>query len=392
MKNKNKHILFINKALMAATIIFGASSSFSSEVFDSRKLVSEPYLLNSGLESRSISFENPTGARGNGGKASSPLGAGRKGSPARLLAPGEEVQLANIKGTGTIRHMWATTFPVPEFLRGAVLRFYWDGQEHPSIEVPLGDFFGFANGKSNSFQSAVHSVAGKAGMNIWMPMPFTSQARVTIRNELTQPMPFFYQIDYTLGEKHTNDIGRLHVNFQRQNPTSIKKDFEILPKRTGKGRFMGTVIGVRPSDNNWWGEGEMKAFIDGDTSHPTINGSGAEDYVGLSWGLQADAFLYNGANYRENNDSGDTGIVSMYRWHLLDPIYWTKEARITIQQIGHNGDQPVTLDDYLADLYERKDDWSAASFWYEAVPSAPLPNLPDLKARIANLPKPTVVK
>ena len=391
MTIKNKYILFIRRSAVFAVVLFSTMYSYSNDSFDSSKLLGEPYNLNNGLESRSISFENPSGARGNGGKAASPLGKGRKGSPARILAPGEEVQLANIIGSGTIRHMWATTFPVPEFLRGAVLRFYWDGQKHPSIEVPLGDFFGFANGKSQPFQSAVHSVGGKAGMNIWLPMPFVTQARVTIRNELPQPMPFFYQIDYTLGEDHQKDIGRLHVNFQRQNPTSVKKDFELLPKRVGKGRFMGTVIGVRPSDNNWWGEGEMKAFIDGDTTHPTINGSGAEDYVGLSWGLQPNAFLYNGSNYRENNDSGDTGIISMYRWHLLDPIYWREEARITVQQIGHNGDQPETLDDYLGDLYERQDDWSAASFWYEAIPSSPLPSIPNLESRIANLPEPSVI-
>ncbi len=369
-------------------LMFIASSLSSAAVLadDSHKLLSEPYHLDSPLESRTISFENPTGARGSGGQAASPLGVGRKGSPARLLAPGEEVELANIKGSGTIRHIWATTFPVPAFLRGAVIRAYWDGQKHPSIEAPLGDFFGFANGKTDAFQSAVHSVGPKAGMNIWLPMPFTKSARFTITNELPQPMPFFYQMDYTLGDLHQQTVGRLHVNFQRQNPTKKKKDFTLLPQRTGKGRFIGTVIGVRPSDTNWWGEGEMKAFLDGDKEFPTLNGSGAEDYVGLSWGLQDSAFLYTGASYREKNDDGDTGRISMYRWHLRDPIYWRKEARITIQQIGHNGDTPVTLDDYLGDLYEREDDWSAASFWYQGIPSGKLPELPNLKARLANLP------
>lgn len=345
------------------------------------------YLLDSPLQSRSISFENPTGAVGSGGQAASPLGVGRKGSPARLLAPGQEIELANIKGAGTIRHIWATTFPVPEFLRGAVIRFYWEGQEHPSVEAPLGDFFGFAHGKAIAYESAVHSVGEKAGMNTWLPMPFSKSARVTITNELPQPMPFFYQIDYTHGEQHADDIGRLHVNFARQNPTRKAQDFTLLEKRQGRGRYLGTVIGVRPSDDNWWGEGEMKAFIDGDQDFPTINGSGAEDYVGLSWGLQQNAFQYNGASWVENGDTTTTGRISMYRWHVLDPILWKEDIRITIQQIGHNGNAPTTFEAYLGDLYEREDDWSAATFWYESIPSAPLPTMPGLGDRIADLPK-----
>lgn len=345
------------------------------------------YELDTTLESRSISFENPTGARGEGGKAASPLGVGRKGSPARLLAPGETVQLADISGSGTIRHIWATTFPVPAFLRGAVVRIYWDGQAHPSVEAPLGDFFGFAHGKTPPYQSAVHSVSEKAGMNIWLPMPFTTSAKITLTNELPQPMPFFYQIDYTLGDQHGADVGRLHVYFNRQNPTTARTDFTLLPKREGRGRYLGAVMGVRPTRPEWWGEGEMKAYLDGDTQFPTLNGSGAEDYVGLSWGLQPNAFLYNGANYREQDSTSDTGRISMYRWHLVDPIYWQQEARVTIQQIGHNGDTPETLEDYLGDLFEREDDWSVASFWYEAVPSAALPALPKLPQRLADLPE-----
>jgi hypothetical protein len=146
-------------------------------------------------------------------------------------------------------------------------------------------------------------------------------------------------------------------------------------------------MGVRPTRPEWWGEGEMKAYLDGDTQFPTLNGSGAEDYVGLSWGLQPNAFLYNGANYREQDSTSDTGRISMYRWHLVDPIYWQQEARVTIQQIGHNGDTPETLEDYLGDLFEREDDWSVASFWYEAVPSAALPALPKLPQRLADLPE-----
>ncbi len=343
------------------------------------------YDLNTGLETRSISFENPSGERGAGGQVASPLGVGRKGAPAVALQPGEEVLLADIKGNGTIRHIWMTTFPNPVTLRGAVIRVYWDGQEHPSIEAPIGDFFGFAHGATPAFQTAVHSVGEAAGMNIWLPMPFTSGMRMTFTNESPILMPLFYQIDYTLGDNHASDVGRLHVLFQRQNPTSAGVDFELMPERMGKGRFIGSVMGVRPLVPKWWGEGEFKFYRDGDTEFPTIAGTGAEDYVGLSWGLQPTPFLFNGATYRETDNPSETGKISMYRWHIKDPVLWETSGRATIQQIGHSpgSEMPTTIDGYLINLFEREDDWSAASFWYEAVPSAPLPVMPDYAQRVA---------
>ena len=219
-------------------------------------------------------------------------------------------------------------------------------------------------------------------------MPFLTAARITITNETNVPVPLFYQIDYTVGDKHTEDTGRLHVQFQRENPTTKAEDFEILPTRKGKGRYLGAIIGVRPDDKHWWGEGEVKMYIDGDKEFATIVGTGSEDYVGLSWGLQQTPHLYNGANYIEGPDTADTGPISMYRWHMKDPIYWKEDIRVTMQQIGHKNDtgkNPETIADYMDGLFERQDDWSASTFWYEAVPSAPLPPMPDFKARVAGL-------
>lgn len=346
------------------------------------------YDLNSGLETRSISFENISGAKGAGGKAASPLGVGRKGAPARRINPGDVVEIANFKGNGTIRHIWVTTYPNQNVLRGTIIRFYWDGQETPSIEAPLGDFFGFAHGATPAYQSAVHSVGQASSMNIWLPMPFTKGFRATITNDSDTIMPFFYQIDMTVGDQHETDVGRLHVSFQRQNPTTMGQDFEILPKRTGKGRYIGAVIGVIPDDKAWWGEGEIKMYLDGDQEFATVVGTGAEDYVGLSWGLQQTPYQYHGANLVSKSNSSDTGPISMYRWHIKDPIVWQKDARITIQQIGHkpkDGQRPDTVAKYLDGLFERQDDWSAATFWYEAVPSAPLPALPPYEERVKGL-------
>ncbi|MBN2477648.1 MAG: DUF2961 domain-containing protein [Pirellulales bacterium] len=335
-------------------------------------LVAQPYLLDTGLVSRSISFENPTGAPGEGGKAASNLGVGRKGSPAKTMPPGDVQQLCDIEGSGTIRHIWITTPGNPQNLRSLVIRAWWDGQEHPSIECPMGDFMGMAHGKVMAYQSAVHSVGEKAGMNIWLPMAFTKRAKITVTNEAGQDakaVPLFYQIDYTLGDKHAADVGRLHVLFRRENPTTEKQDLELLPPRKNKGRFIGSVIGIRNlHPGQWWGEGEIKVYFDGDKEFPTICGTGSEDYVGLSWGIQQTPFLYNGCSLNQKN------FVSMYRWHLPDPIAWQKECRITIQQIAwKNG------------LAETQDDWSCATFWYEPVPSAALPTMPDLKARTADI-------
>jgi len=369
MNQESRH-LRISAALAAVAALFvlltppvGAQQSV---------LLHEPYRLDTGLITRSISFENPTGASGAGGKEASNLGPGRKGSPSRTVEPGQTVPMCDIEGPGTIRHMWVTTLHDPAALRSFVVRAYYDGQEHPSIECPLGDFFGTAHGKVMPYHSAVHSVGPSAGMNIWLPMPFVKRVRMTFTNEGDKATPFFYQITYTLRDKHPLDVGRLHVLFRRENPTTEKRDFELLPLRKQKGRFIGSVIGVRNlHPDQWWGEGEIKVFMDGDREFPTIVGTGSEDYVGLSWGMQQTPFLYNGCSLNQVNElMNGQMFVSMYRWHLPDPIAWRTEARITIQQIA-----------WKDGLHETQDDWSAATFWYEPVPSAQLPAMPGVTAR-----------
>jgi hypothetical protein len=363
-KTLARTLLYLLVALVGLTAV--SCQSAKSKMGD---VISEPYVLDSGLVSRSICFENPTGAPGEGGKTASKLGVGRKGSPAITLTAGQEVQLCDIQGSGTIRHIWMTTSNNPMNLRSLVIRAWWDGQVHPSIESPIGDFMGFAHGKVQPYVSAVHSLGRNAGMNIWLPMPFTARARFTLTNEGKENVPLFYQIDYTMRDSHPIDVGRLHVLFRRENPTTEKKDFELLPKRTGKGRYIGALIGIRNMHPDlWWGEGEIKIYMDGDKDFPTIIGTGSEDYVGLSYGMQQTPYLYNGCNLDQNN------FVSMYRWHLPDPVYWKKEARITIQQIAWK--------DGLAEI---QDDWSTATFWYEPVPSAPLPPMPNEEARTANI-------
>jgi hypothetical protein len=276
-----------------------------------------------------------------------------------------------------VQHNWSWHNPAyldADALRSLVIRAYWENQEHPSIECPLGDFMGFAHAKVMSYQSAVHSVGQKAALNIWLPMPFEKRAKVMLTNESKAKITVYYQVDYTIGDVHPKGFGHLHVAFRRENPTILKKDFEILPKRKGVGRFIGTVLGIRTLEGLWWGEGEIKIYKDGDTEFPTICGTGSEDYVCLSYGMQQTPFLYHGCSLNQD------GFISMYRWHLLAPIYWKQECRITIQQIGCCREQETGYG-----IYERQDDWCATAFWYEPIPSAPLPVFPDVNARIADL-------
>ena len=355
----------------------------------------ELYNLNNNFKSRSISFENPSGEPGEGGKAASELGVGRKGAPRKSIKPGEEVTLCDIRNSGTIRHIWMTgewsnpswltdhRIARAELLRSIVIRAYWDGQEYPSIECPLGDFMGLAHSKITAYESSVHSIGENGALNIWLPMPFVQNARIILTNESDIEFLLYYQIDYTIDDNHNNDIGRLHVCFGRENPTTTKNDFEIMPKREGKGRFIGAVLGVRTLHPGWWGEGEVKFYMDGDKEFPTICGTGTEDWIGLSYGLQQVTYQFHGCNLFFTSDSTinaydyaseqmqkmKTEYVSMYRWYIPDPIYWNTDCRVTIQQIG-------------CCYYEREDDWSAAAFWYEPIPSAPLPEIPALEGRI----------
>lgn len=349
----------------------------------------EIFDIPAGVHSRSITQENPGGEPGKGGQASSPLGPGRKGAPARMIPAGETVEIAAIEGPGVIRHIWVATYNVADLLRGLTVRIYWDGQAHPSVEAPLGDFFGVAHGKSTAYASAVHSVGEKGAFNIWLPMPFLRHARITITNELRIPALFFYQVDFTVGDVLKPDVGRLHVMFRRENPTVAKQDFELLPLRTGRGRYLGSVIGIRPHGPHWWGEGEAKFFIDGDQALPTIVGTGAEDYVALGWCVQQTPFAYHGASLVSKGPAPDTaGPVSMYRWHLPDPVYWHESIRVTIQQIGVEitpATAPRSFGQYLDCLREREDDWSCCTFWYESTPSAALPAYPDVQVRLQDL-------
>ncbi len=286
------------------------------------------------MQTRSISFENPTGAPGEGGKTASRLGVGRKGHAARGIPAGKTVEIANIAGPGMIRHIWMTTHTPPVVMRSLVVRMYWEGQTYPSVECPYADFFGSSHGHVVPYQSAVHSVSEKGGMNIWLPMPFTKQARITISNDGKSNVGLYYQIDYTIGDKLAEDTGRLHTLFRRENPTTEKKDFELLPLREGKGRFIGSLIGIRNLHDHWWGEGEVKMYHDDDKDSRRIpRHRQAEDIRATPTACRTTPSSTNGCSF---TDHVFMEAASTAR-HLPDPVGRNSATyRITIQRIHYD--------------------------------------------------------
>jgi Protein of unknown function (DUF2961) len=299
----------------------------------------DPARIDSALDSRSISFENPTGERGAGGAAAN----GRKGSPSRLIGAGETVTLADIKGPGRLRHLWMTFPPGPPAqMRSLVLQVFYDGLDEPSIAVPCLDFFGLPHGRPAAYSSALTSVAEGRGFNAYFPMPFRKRLRMDIVNASPVPIAFFYQIDYTLGDVPA-DAGYLHVSFRRENPTTERRDFVIAGGFRGPGRFLGSVVGIRvlSDDMSWYGEGEFKFYRDGDRTHPTICGTGLEDYVGSAWGMGPHISPFAGVPIHLVPPASKPPLlgpvpefVSFYRWHVPDPIVFRSAFTATIQQIG----------------------------------------------------------
>jgi hypothetical protein len=284
-------------------------------------------------EIRTISFENPDGARGAAGSAH----GGRKGAPNRMLSPGEHLVLADIAGPGRIRHLWMTFPPMPpEQMRGLWLEVFYDGATEPSCSVPCLDFFGLPHGRPAAYASAMTAAQEGRGFNAWLPLPFRRRVRIELTNGATKRFPFYYQVDYTLGPVGDED-GLLHVAFRRENPTTLKRDFTITDGLRGPGRFLGCNVGVRvlPDEGfSWYGEGEVKMYLDGDGPLPTWCGTGLEDYVGTAWGMGAHTTPHQGVPLVVESGGSMPDFVSFYRWHLPDPIVFREDLRVTLQQIG----------------------------------------------------------
>ena len=323
-------------------------------------------------KTRSISAENPEGKRGFGGQE----GGGRKGRPCISLPKGKKTTLADIKGPGVIQHIWITlpdrTEDGPNVLRNLVLRMYWDGQKQPSVEAPLGDFFGQGFGLRHDVNSLMLLSNPNGGLNSYWPMPFAKSCKITVENQHFGPVGgFFYQIDYALRDELPKNTAYFHAQWRRENPTVKGVDHTILDAVKGPGHYVGTYFAWAPLERSWWGEGEIKFYMDGDKKFPTICGTGAEDYVCGAWcfGRTYSTPFLGYTLY--NSDQDNAPQVSMYRWHVLDPIRFEKDLRVTIQQIGHNGRH----------LYDRADDVSTVAYWYQTLPTGKFPKLGDAEFR-----------
>lgn len=352
--------------------------------------------LVTGGQSRAINGENRNGAKGAGGMAASDLGPSRKGSPClRGIQPGDTVVLADIKGSGVIQHIWVTvkdkTSDADCFvLRDLVLRMYWDGERRPSVEVSLGDFFCCGFGQACVVNSLPIVVVPDRGLNCYFPMPFKHSARITLENQHKNPISsFFYQIDYCLGEVPQN-AGYFHAQWRRERLTQKGRDYVVLDNVHGRGQYVGTYLALTTLERYWWGEGEMKFYLDGDDEYPTICGTGTEDYFGGAWSFASheggrtteqnyctpflgypfyarhDAIVYN----RYHNDDVPP-MRGFYRWHIPDPIHFERDIRVTLQQIGvcHRG------------MFERQDDVATVAYWYLDKPYVEFPQLPSAEER-----------
>ena len=333
----------------------------------------------SNARTRSISPENFTGEKGKGGMAiqgtgqdcARDLGQGWKISPSIPIEPGETRQLANIDGSGAIQQIWMT--PTGHW-RFSILRIYWDDSELPSIECPVGDFFACGWNKYAQVSSLPVCVNPGSAFNCYWEMPFRKKCRITMTNIGSETMKLYYQINYTLTDV-LDDVAYFHAQFRRTNPIPYKDVYTIVDGVEGWGQYVGTYMAWGVNNTGWWGEGEVKFYMDGDTEFPTICGTGTEDYFCGSYNFDVDGYREFTTPYaglpqviRPDGVYQSQQRFGMYRWHIMDPIRFDQNLRITIQALGwRSGGRYLPL----------QDDISSVAYWYQTLPSAPFPELPD---------------
>jgi hypothetical protein len=334
----------------------------------------------SDAETRSISSENKTGAKGKGGMAvpdekscSRDLGVGWKVAPCEGIVPGQTLVLADVDGPGAIQQIWMT--PTGSW-RMAILRIYWDDQKTPSVECPVGDFFASGWGAYAPLTSLAVCVNPGSAFNCYWEMPFRKHCRITLENIGFENMTIFYQINYTLTEV-PSDAAYFHAQFRRADPLPYKEVYTILDGVTGQGHYVGTYMAWEVHSNGWWGEGEIKFFMDGDSDYPTICGTGTEDYFCGSYNFenqktkqyQEFSTPYSGLSQviRPDGVYGSQQRFGLYRWHVMDPIRFKKDLKVTIQALGwRQGGRFLPL----------QDDIASVAFWYQTLPGPVFPAFP----------------
>jgi hypothetical protein len=361
------------------------------------------------------SFENPAAAKGAGGKEN----AGAKGHAFETIEPHGKRTLLSMEGAGVIRRIWLTVNErSPRMLRSMRLEMYWDNASTPAVSAPLGDFFGIGLGRKTPFESEFFSDPEGRSFNCYIPMPFKTKARIEFYNESEKAVNLYYDVNVTTVTRHDKPVFYFHCYWNRENKTTLGRDFVVLPKVKGKGRFLGMNVGVIADSvygKSWWGEGEVKMYLDEDTSLPTLVGTGTEDYIGTAWGQGVYANRYQGAPIGDEK----TRQWCFYRYHVPDPVYFDSQCQVTLQQIGGemtshvrelarkgvklraisvSGDKFYKLLEMKPEPnilsgdfpegwtnYYREDHVSATAYFYLDKPSNALPPIAPLPARIAGL-------
>ena len=366
------------RTIISTMLLFTVMTASAQKKFDGLDMNMGNLSKLSDAKSRSISPENFSGAKGKGGMAdpkldsgkrnvanswyaAQDLGKGWKVNPFIEVLSGETITIAEMEGPGAIQHIWMT--PTGNW-RFSILRFYWDDETTPSVEVPVGDFFGMAFNEYAPLNSLAVTVNPGSAFNCYWKMPFRKKAKITIENLDKSAMRLYYQVDYTLTEIGEEEA-YFHAQFRRSNPT-VNSSHTLIDGIKGKGHYVGTYVAWGVNNNAWWGEGEIKFFMDGDTQYPTINGTGTEDYFCGSYNFenqktkqyQEYSTAYAGLHQviRPNGLYLSQQAFGMYRWHILDPVRFEKDLRITIQDLGWRHDWRY---------YPQKSDISSVVFWYQ---------------------------
>ena len=347
----------------------------------------------SNARSRSISPESLTGEKGRGGMATAgtgekcarDLGQGWKLSPSLPVEPGTTLTMADIEGPGAIQQIWCVVSSDVKW-RDMILRIYWDDQEHPSGACPLGDVFACGWGKYAQVSSLAVCVNPGRAFNCYWEMPFRKRARVTVENrDPDNTAVIYYQINYALTQVPEH-AAYFHAQFRRTNPLPYKDVYTIVDGVSGQGQFVGTYMAWGVNNSGWWGEGEIKFYLDGDAEFPTICGTGTEDYfcgaynfdVGIMDAEQPNAYTEFTTPYaglpqviRPDGVYASQQRFGLYRWHITDPVRFEADLRVTIQALGWRTDKKDRR--YLP----LQDDIASVAFWYQTLPTAPFPALPD---------------
>lgn len=385
------------RAIFLSICILLADMAYSQELFH----------MPQNVQTRWASPENPLAAKGMGGMEH----FGRKGRSNVPLSSKDTLVLAFEPAgrSGTIRRIWITIRERDRnMLLGMKINMYWDGSEKPAVSAPVGYFFGMGLGEMYPFETALFSNPEGRSFNCFVPMPFRNGMKILLINETGKDQPaIFYDVDYTIGDVHPEQMLYFHAYYNREDSTTLRKDYTLLPEVKGAGRFLGVNFGVEANTevfmNSWWGEGEVKIYLDGDTDNPTLCGTGTEDYIGTAWGQGNYNHLYQGSPFTDSENMR----YCFYRYHIPDPVYFYTDIRITIHQIGccmneetkarfkergsviyetGNTSEPADPDNFNGWLFERYgDDWSSCVYFYLDKAVSNLPEILKYEDRIKNI-------